>query len=241
MPRGKRAQKVKSSPYMKPLPKFDCVDDSFTLQDLHRKHVIVEPLDDKNENSTREPPKDLPPIYLEIVRKRLSRAQLDLIFDTTDGHCYMCGDRLVRGNRVRGLPGQWEVEHVIAFSKDREKNDRLDNMLPACGPCNARKSDRSIMTCIVNRKLNVMTFVLQCEKVKKHLNDQAYRQIKSAGALKNAKIQGVEGAQLLALKEAQEQVGGATDVVGDSPSQILELEVDESRYVRLWKFAAVYD
>lgn len=67
----------------------------------------------------------------------MTESQLRRIFIKTKGCCHFCGDPLIfhrRGWRAKGLPGFWEVDHVIQRKKGGA--DLADNCLPACTQCN---------------------------------------------------------------------------------------------------------
>lgn len=67
---------------------------------------------------------------------------LDAIYDRTSGKCHLCHKKLARVNYADfGARGAWEVEHSVP--KARGGTDHLNNLFPACIPCNRSKSARS--------------------------------------------------------------------------------------------------
>ncbi len=69
-----------------------------------------------------------------------SDERLTRIFHKTDGWCEYCGKKLAWSNY--GNPngrGGWEVDHSIPLSKGG--TDHLNNLVPACIPCNREKGN----------------------------------------------------------------------------------------------------
>lgn len=67
-----------------------------------------------------------------------SPEQLNWIYDRTAGRCHICRKRLAFGNHGRlGAKAAWEVEHSNPRAKGG--SDRLNNLFPACIPCNRSK------------------------------------------------------------------------------------------------------
>ena len=67
-----------------------------------------------------------------------SSEQLNWIYDRTDGRCHICRKRLAFSNYGRlGSRVAWEVEHSNPRAKGG--SDRLNNLFPACIPCNRAK------------------------------------------------------------------------------------------------------
>jgi 5-methylcytosine-specific restriction endonuclease McrA len=71
-----------------------------------------------------------------------TRERLRDIFERTDGHCHICGIRLVFSRY--GHPGGWEVEHSIPVSSGG--SDRLSNLYAAHMVCNREKGARTTRT-----------------------------------------------------------------------------------------------
>ena len=76
------------------------------------------------------------------VMARLSQDRLKEILDRADGHCHVCREDLIFENYgIRGADGTWEVDHSRA--RARGGTDHLNNLLPACPPCNQSKGTNS--------------------------------------------------------------------------------------------------
>ncbi|MBE7439249.1 MAG: HNH endonuclease [Spirochaetales bacterium] len=74
-----------------------------------------------------------------------SNRQLDDIYDKTDGRCHLCGKKLAISNYgIIGTRGAWEVEHSVP--RARGGSSHLNNLYPACIPCNREKGTRSSRT-----------------------------------------------------------------------------------------------
>ncbi len=68
--------------------------------------------------------------------------RLDEIFKKTDGQCHICRKKLARKNYgAIGARGVWEVEHSVPQAAGGTHH--LNNLLPACIPCNRSKRDSS--------------------------------------------------------------------------------------------------
>lgn len=66
-------------------------------------------------------------------RRHLAEEERRAVYDKMDGHCAYCGCEL----RYEDM----QVDHVVPLEGWSEKGtDTLDNMLPACRPCNHYKS-----------------------------------------------------------------------------------------------------
>lgn len=66
----------------------------------------------------------------------------DAIFKKTDGRCHICRKTLARRNYgVLGARGAWEVEH--SNPQARGGTHHLNNLFPACLPCNRSKRHSS--------------------------------------------------------------------------------------------------
>lgn len=78
-----------------------------------------------------------------IARKRFSLAVRNRVYQRTDGVCYLCKSHLPPSSA-------WHIEHVLAFSVDPAANDVVGNLLPACAPCNLKKSDKCLLECMGN-------------------------------------------------------------------------------------------
>eukprot|EP01097_Dermamoeba_algensis_P006232 TRINITY_DN3900_c0_g1_i1.p1 TRINITY_DN3900_c0_g1~~TRINITY_DN3900_c0_g1_i1.p1 ORF type:complete len:569 (-),score=91.29 TRINITY_DN3900_c0_g1_i1:167-1873(-) len=93
-------------------------------------------------------------------RGRLANREKD------SAHCYLCDRFLEKQKRKCTCPrrrdcncGAWELEHVIAKSRDPIKYDVISNLLPACVACNcqAYKGKRTLLEC-VNKSMQVMSW-----------------------------------------------------------------------------------
>lgn len=67
---------------------------------------------------------------------RLTKAQRTTLYGMFDGRCAYCGEQL--GER-------WHADHVDAVLRygnamDRAENDRIENLMPSCAPCNLSKA-----------------------------------------------------------------------------------------------------
>jgi 5-methylcytosine-specific restriction endonuclease McrA len=70
------------------------------------------------------------------------RRRQDAIFKKTDGQCHICRKTLARRNYgVLGARGAWEVEH--SNPRAVGGTDHLNNLYPACLPCNRSKRHAS--------------------------------------------------------------------------------------------------
>ena len=78
---------------------------------------------------------------MRVRRRRVSQKERDFIWLASGQRCYICKKDLPQRSA-------WHVEHVIAFSSDREKNDVLGNMLAACPECNHKKLNKPLEECI---------------------------------------------------------------------------------------------
>eukprot|EP00047_Mylnosiga_fluctuans_P007695 m.254964 g.254964 ORF g.254964 m.254964 type:complete len:672 (+) comp19237_c0_seq1:3-2018(+) len=125
-----------------------------------------------------------------VLRRRVPAAERQLIWASTNGICYLC---------KTALPplSSWHVEHVVAFSHDRAKNDVLANMLPACASCNLRKNNRDLEELITaDCTFNLLT----AAKDVGHLNTPARATILRALQIKwdrNAALTRDEGAEAI--------------------------------------------
>lgn len=63
------------------------------------------------------------------------------IYNKSNGHCWYCGDKLKKG---------WHTDHFLPIRRnpdgtiDNPEHDNIDNLVPACPPCNIMKSDMTI-------------------------------------------------------------------------------------------------
>ncbi len=67
------------------------------------------------------------------------------IYDRTSGYCHICQKKVAFTNYgVVGARGAWEVEHSNPRAEDG--TDCLNNLYPACIPCNRSKGTQSTRT-----------------------------------------------------------------------------------------------
>ena len=64
----------------------------------------------------------------------------DEVWERSDGICLLCGDKMVRGNGVRGKRGAWHVDHSNPQSRGGTDSHRNTNAI--CAKCNQKKSDK---------------------------------------------------------------------------------------------------
>jgi len=67
-------------------------------------------------------------------RRQLTKKERELIFAKTNGRCAYCGTKLI----IKSMT----VDHVVPLRQGGA--DELENMLPACRPCNHRKSSSTL-------------------------------------------------------------------------------------------------
>lgn len=76
---------------------------------------------------------------------KLTKAQREQVRTMFDGHCAYCGCE---------LPARWHADHVdpilrgdwIGQPASAPENDRIDNYMPACAPCNISKGRMKLET-----------------------------------------------------------------------------------------------
>lgn len=67
--------------------------------------------------------------------------QLNGIYDRTSGYCHICHKKVAFKNYgQQGAKGAWEVEHSVPRAKGG--TNHLNNLYPACIPCNRAKGTR---------------------------------------------------------------------------------------------------
>ncbi len=72
-------------------------------------------------------------------------AKLNQIYDRTTGRCHICHKKLAFKNYgALGARAAWEVEHSIPQAKGG--TDHLNNLYPACIPCNRSKGSSSTVS-----------------------------------------------------------------------------------------------
>lgn len=77
---------------------------------------------------------------LSIIKTKrifVSPSKRKIIHQLTKGCCYICQKPL--------HIDAFQIDHIVAFSKDNYNNDKTDNMLPACADCNRKKGDKSLV------------------------------------------------------------------------------------------------
>jgi hypothetical protein len=68
----------------------------------------------------------------------MSEDRLNAIYDKTHGCCHICHKKLSYCNYgVRDAKGSWQIEHSVPKAKGG--TDHLNNLFPACIPCNLEK------------------------------------------------------------------------------------------------------
>lgn len=73
-------------------------------------------------------------------RPEWTSEELSRIFDKTGGYCRYCEKRLAwRNYGAPGAKAAWEVDHSVPLS--RRGTNHMNNLFPACIPCNREKSD----------------------------------------------------------------------------------------------------
>ncbi len=66
----------------------------------------------------------------------------DKVLEKTDRCCHICHKKLAKKNYgVVVMRGAWEVDHSIPISKGG--SNHLNNLFPACIPCNRKKGNSS--------------------------------------------------------------------------------------------------
>ena len=115
-------------------------------------------------------------------RRRVKKEERAFIWQSTEGKCYICSEHLP-------YHSSWHVEHVVAFSVDREANDVLGNMLPACASCNLRKNDQLLENIV--RTNTFPTNVLTAAASLDHLKQSARNVIERVLKIKHDRIQSI--------------------------------------------------
>lgn len=68
--------------------------------------------------------------------------QLNDIYDRSSGYCHICHKKVAFKNYgQQGARGAWEVEHSVPRANGG--TNHLNNLYPACIPCNRAKGTRS--------------------------------------------------------------------------------------------------
>ena len=71
--------------------------------------------------------------------------RLNAIYDKTNGYCHICHKKIAFSNYgLNGAKGAWHIDHSIPRAKGG--SDHLNNLYPACIPCNLYKKDSSNST-----------------------------------------------------------------------------------------------
>jgi len=71
--------------------------------------------------------------------------QLNGIYERTSGYCHICHKKLAFKNYgMLGARGAWEVEH--SHPRARGGTNRLNNLYPACIPCNRSKGSSTTLS-----------------------------------------------------------------------------------------------
>lgn len=75
----------------------------------------------------------------------MEKERLQKIYSKTDGHCHICHGNLSYNSYGQyGVKGAWQVEHSKA--KANGGSDHLNNLYPACIPCNISKGVKHTKT-----------------------------------------------------------------------------------------------
>ena len=75
----------------------------------------------------------------------MEKEKLYKIFQKTDGYCHICHRKLCLINYgIHGSKGAWQIEHSKAWANGG--SDHMNNLYPACIPCNIDKGTRHIKT-----------------------------------------------------------------------------------------------
>ena len=92
-------------------------------------------------------------------KRSFTPAQMEDIFDNSNGKCYFCHKKLVYGNFEKGDRGAWHCDHLIPFSRGGVST--VANGVAACFSCNSKKSDSTHTEFVKNYggKKNVDGFV----------------------------------------------------------------------------------
>lgn len=73
---------------------------------------------------------------------KVNNEKLNKIYDKTCGLCHICHKKITLSNYGKyRTEGAWHIDHSIPRSKGG--TDHLNNLYPACIPCNLTKSDSS--------------------------------------------------------------------------------------------------
>ena len=68
-----------------------------------------------------------------------SEAEVNLVYDRTNGRCFYCGVQLSFKNYGKvGEKGAWEIDHFIPIASNGAHQPY--NWVPACVECNTAKS-----------------------------------------------------------------------------------------------------
>jgi hypothetical protein len=108
-------------------------------------------------------------------RRRVTPSQRKIIWESTNKRCYICRKPL--------LIDAFQIEHVVALSKDPSNNDTMGNMLPACADCNQKKSAKSLVD-VMNENAFTTNLLTSAATIK-HLNSAARNVIEAALDIKH--------------------------------------------------------
>ena len=163
---------------------------------------------------------DKPPT--RIRRRRRSPTEREYIWSKSGQKCYICKTPLA-------LRGNWQIEHILAFSLSPEQNDVLGNMLASCPPCNQKKLNRPLVECV-----NEFAWDLDSgAAMASHLNTDARRCLLDALEKKHELFDNCGAAPYLDEIEDRVRVSAANLLPGD------HFEVDE-REIGRGSFGVVY-
>jgi 5-methylcytosine-specific restriction endonuclease McrA len=124
---------------------------------------------------------------------------LNSIYDKTNGHCHLCHKKLSFKNYgVYGAKASWHIEHSIPRAKGG--TDNLNNLFPACIPCNLEKGKLHNRTIRARKGTNRAPY--SKNKIDKLKNDNATG-FGAVGCIIGASVGGSFGAIFGALLGAE--------------------------------------
>lgn len=122
------------------------------------------------ENEAERPPTG-------VHRRTLSKEERHSIWSKMGGTCYLC-------RKPIDPNGMWDVDHVLAFSKDPQAHDVLDNMLPTHSSCNRSKSNLTLTQLLRQRPHLTLGSTMIGDLRDDDLNSSVFRELCRALNLK---------------------------------------------------------